>query len=523
MFSILNMNKASAHLAIKIESPNGDSIELTIGPMICKRNKEELAPEHQFTLINAYLDYKGREFKQLLYMAILDAEYAVEEASFCKGLSNPPTRQIYRVLDMFDMADVEHFVKNIYRITPPSILKPAFDQQIESDGLGTRVQTYIQQDYYELAALTIPIKAIIGLLGQYAIRKDSSLSAVHKEYALFNIIENHPIMQYPATQKIKAWAGILIKSNLATGDAVSVTVIEKQLPSSELSSYILAVVMIQKLSIAAIITDDRERNIITRIYNYIVNKLKVKGGSNTKIRDKKPLSDTDSANGDKESVVEAYRIISNITSGTEVELNWYTGNLDLLVCDYRGHVNKALLAEVHNRNQCFKVIPVSREQVTIAGMLFKDMLDPRSLDYINIDGIINILSLGFVVLWEMGHKEVAMLLTAKPVYEEADVVDINITPNVRLDPELKAKLAIHYPYEKQLNRDKTASVIEASITKLTYNTFRHKRLPNAPSHCIAELYGDGPVKVLQPAFKNHLARLIIDIEERRNARTSNEA
>ncbi len=521
MFSLLNINRPNAHLAIRIESPNGDSTELTIGPMISKRNRDELIPERQFELMNAYLDYKGKEFKQLLWMVILEAEYAVEETSFHKGLSNPPKTAIYKILDMFDMDDILYFVKDVYRVTPPEILKATFDQQIESDGLGTRIQTYIQQDYYELAALSIPIKAIVGLLGQYAIRKGSSIANIHKEYVLFSIFSEHPIINHPAVVKLRDWAGVLIKLTIQSTDIESITVIEKQIPSSELPNYILAVVLIQKLSIASIVTDDKVRNVITRVYNYIINKLKTKGGASSRIRDKKPLSDTDSSGGDKESVVESYRVVSNITMGTEEELNWYTGDMNRLIRDTGGSVNTALLEDIVAHNQCFRTIPIAREQVVIAGYVFKSILDPRSLDYINIDGIINIISLGFVLLWERGHREMALILNAKPLVSSSEDIDINVSPNIRLEPDLKTNLVKHYPYEKQLNKTKTVSVAEMAITELTYRVFRIKWLPNIPEQCKVELFGNNPPRPLTPQFKNHLARMIIDIEERQNEAASN--
>jgi len=511
MFSLLNINKINTHLAIGITNA-GETIEFTIGPLISKRNKEELIAERQFELMNAYLDYKGNDYKSTLYQIIVEASYAVEETIFTKGLTNPPTAALYRVIDYFDLEDIKYFIKSIYGVKAPENLRDNFDPQIESDGLGTRIQTYLKDDYYDLAALTIPIKAVIGLLGQYAIRKDKSIALMHREYVLCGLLSNHPIMKHPAIIKLLEWSKVLIDLNIQDSDTESITVIEKQIPSSELPRYLLYVVIIQKLSIAAIVTDNRERNVITRIYNYIINKLKTKGGASTKIRDKRPLPDADSASGDKESIVESYRIVSNITIGTETEFNWYMNNLEYIIRDIGYPVDKTLLNEVIKKNQCFKTVPISRDQVAVASYLFKDIIDPRSFDYIGIDGIINMISAAFTVYWMTNHKEMAMFITSRQVRATHDVIDINITPNIRIDPVIKKQLAEVYPYNKQLSNNRTESVIEAAITELTYSVFKHKWLPNAPESCIKEHFGDGVVKVLTSNFKNNLGRLILDLE-----------
>jgi len=513
MFSLLNVNKVNSRLSVMITPPNGEPLTLALGPMISRRNKEELIPERQYELINAYLDYKGNDFKSMLYQTILEGSYAVEETLYNRGLTNPPIKAIEDVINMFDMHDVKHFIKDIYRVVAPDNLLDSFDPRIESDGLGTRVQTYLKDDYYDLVSITIPIKAVVGLLVKYGDCKDSSIAAIHKEYVLCGLLANHPIMNYPSILKLTEWCKVLIDLNIQNTDTEAVTVIEKQLPTSELPRYLLYTVIIQKLSIAAVVTDNRSRNVITRTYNYIINKLKTKANSGKRITSKEPMSDVDSTNGDKESVIEAYRIVSNITMGTEVEFNWYTEHLNFLCRDLPYEVDHNLLALAIKKNQCFRKMPVAREQVILASYLFKSIIDPRALDYIGIDGIINILSVAFTVYWTHGHKEIAMFINSKQVRSASDVVDINVTPNIRIDPVLKDKLNELFPYHKILGKNKVESVIGESITMLTYNIFRHKWIPNSPEECLESYFGNNVSKVLDNNFKNKLGELIVFLEE----------
>lgn len=517
MFEMLNLYKANAKLVVRIASPAGATLEMCIGTIIPRVDAAELAPDVQYVLLNAYLDYKGDEFKTELYARLATAEVAVEETVFEAGISNAPVRPIGNVLDMFDMDDVLYFVRDIFKVTPPPNLKETFDPRIESDGLGTRIQTYIQSDYYELAAFTLPIKAVIGLLGQYLLR-NTRISQVHREYVLFRLIAEHPIATHPAAIKIREWATILMSDVTKKEDLAAITVIEKQMPIAELPNYLLAVVVIKKVSISAIIKDTKERNLITRVYNYIITKLKVKAGSNNRITSKQPLMDVDSASGDKESIMESYRMVTEITAGIEVELNWYTENMEVLIRDIHEDINLAMLEDVLALNQCFRSVPVTSEQIIILGYIYKPILDPRSFDYIGIDGVINLLSLAFVILWQRGHREIAMMLTAKAVDNTDNCIAVNITPNIRLDSGYRAGLKKWFPYEKQVNKTTTVSLVEESITALTNGVFKYKWLPNATPECLTTMYGDTPPVLLPAEFKNYLAKLIIDIEERNNAK-----
>jgi len=518
MFTLVN-TYARRPLEIQVTSPDGsEPISLSLSGLISKRNKEELDPENQCTLLNSYVDYQGESYKIALYKRILDAVYKIEESCYTKGLSNPPTPYIMAVLDMFDMADIENYITNIYRLPPPPNLKPSFDSQIEADGLGTRVQTFIHKDYMELASLTLPIKVITGLLNMYAIRKAGCMAQGQKEYILYELIANHPIMGYPATNKLRDWAAALINANLGTKDAAAVTVIEKHIPFDELPNYMLAIVLLQKLSIAPIITDTRERSIVNRIYNYMFNKIRGSSPSGSRITDKAPSTDPDSGGSDKESIFEAYRMVTDLTMGIEEEFNWYVSNMGYLIRDMsfiipETNFNMALLEEFLESASCFKTIPVSDPQIFLIGYMFKKILDPRAIDHLDINSVINMLALGATIAWERGHKNIAVLLCSKAIPNNDDDLEINATPNVRWSVPLKNRLKELYPYEKQLNPHKTESVIEDSITEITSQVFRRRWIPNAPENCIAEIWGTKAPRLLDPGFKDMLAKYIIDIEE----------
>ena len=54
---------------VVIVNPENDQqkIDFSVSSIVSRRNKEELAPEHQYDVLNAFLNYKGMEFKIELY------------------------------------------------------------------------------------------------------------------------------------------------------------------------------------------------------------------------------------------------------------------------------------------------------------------------------------------------------------------------------------------------------------------------------------------------------------------------
>jgi len=516
MYKLLNINSNKLPLISEVTPLSGESIHFNIGSIINKRSKDELDELSQYDTLNKYCNYKGLEFKNTLYSKYIAAARVITGIVFKEATLQDLIDILHSVIDMFDTADVEYFLTDVLKIAIPDNLQEVFNDRIESDGLGTRVQTYLKSDYIQLATLTVIMKAVLPIAGDYAKSKESEISNGHKEYILYSLISGHPINDYPAAIKLKAWIDILIALCLPDKDTLSIIIIEKQIPESEINSFIYSMVMVQKVAIASIVNDDRNRNVITRIYNYIINKLKVKGSPSSKIRDKKPLADTDSNTGDKESMIESYRIVTDLTPGAEVELNWVCSDLSLLSVGIKLPYDKVVLSDAVKFNQSFREWEISNEQIVLLGYIFKRIIDPRSIYYLNIDGIINLLSLGFAILRNLGYPELAVLLTSKSIIESGEVTAINTAAtSIRFDPAVKEKLNALYPYEKQINATKTVNLAETAISQLVNSMFKRVWRHTCDSKYITELGGDpNSYQVLPNDIKTMIALAIIDLEEK---------
>jgi hypothetical protein len=318
MFKIINLNSRSS-TAVRV-SYKGKDIDFTIGTIISKRNKDELDGK-QFTLLNEYLNYKGEEFKAELFQRLVNADDEIIMSINQADLHPLPYQIIHPILDMFDLMDIFNYIKNVYRIKAPSNLMEEFDPQIEQDGRGTRIQTYLKDDYYELAALSMIVKVTIGPLCHFAYIKSSEINTIHKEYILFHFFKNHHLFWTAPMTKLLGLVEKLVELPTAGPEAESVRILEKQIAKEDMNIFILAIVVIQRISIAPIVDDNENRNIITKVYNYINNKLKSSGDVSKSVRNKTPLTDTESGGGDKESIIESYRIMTDVPKGESFLLN----------------------------------------------------------------------------------------------------------------------------------------------------------------------------------------------------------
>lgn len=518
MFRINNLNNKNA---TTVEVALGDRIVcFTIGNLISKRNKEILDNSIQFTFLNSYLDYKGEEFKKGLFDILSTIEENIFDTITTQGIYPITYHLVEPILDWFDVNDVYEYTK-VYGIVPPPNLADEFDPLIEKDGRGTRVQTYIKKDYLELVALSTIIKVTLGPVAHYSMIKNEDLGST-KEYMLFHMYRKHKIMNYPAMIKLYGLTDKLLNLPSNTEELDQIRTLSRMLPKDEYIHYMVGLILIQKVAIAPIITDNEDKNIITSIYNYINNKSKISTNVNSSIRNKTALTDSESLSGEKESYVESYRTQVDITDGLKVEYNFLVERYDRVLKgmpEYmRKYIDMNVLKDALTFTMVYHRVPIERIQIKLLATIFKRSIPPQSLDYININGMINLLAVGFAYAWGIGCKHVALLLVSKTINTENEVMTYNSTVNrPRVNPELKEELDKLFPYRKYINETTSENEVENAINIMVSYITANKWICVADDKYIIDEFGDKTSsKLVSPDLKIKLTEFVIKNERVKN-------
>ena len=456
-----------APLTCRIHKPDkGDEVlDFDLSYLLNKRNKAALNQERQYELMNAYLDYMGMDFKILLYDRYKSIYNTISNSVFKPGTHNIPTEEIHAILDMFDIDHITEYLTNVYKLTPPPMLADVFDPLIESDDRGTRDQTYLKSDYIDLAAVTIAVKSVAGPIISYGGKKKDEILPHMKEYILFAPIHSHKIFNSRGMQKLLASATKVINSVTRSPETLAVTIIEKQLPLEDFPINMLGMIVLQKISTAVIVTDVDNDNLVLHIYNYTINRIKPVGDSAKSIRECKPIGNGE----DENSHLEADTTQQDIAAGTRVEYEYVTSDPVMMLRSLQfDNYDPEVLADALSFTKVLRYGSVTKVQLTLLAIMFRDHIDPRAIIYLTLDSILNMLAVGFTMLWECKHYQMALLLTSKVVVESEDAMSINTTVNKeRVPDEYKALLEEAFPYERSINASKTSNVALECINEIS--------------------------------------------------------
>lgn len=514
------------------------TLEFDISTIISNRNKKNLIPSFQFKLLNDYLNYKGEGFKDAIFKELTNTFNTVITTASYQTLEPIPYKMVYGLLDLLDLEDIVVYLKTVVKLNPYWLVEE-FNTQIEADDRGSRVQTYTQNDYVELAALTLIVKIIEGPLGFYALYKNSLIPKNKIEYTLLNFIRWHPIYKSSPMAKLYGFIQKPIELPLATADnnVGSIRIIEKQIPYEELAAYILSIILFRLIATSDIINDNKNSHIVTSLYTDVNVKLNTSSDTSNAIRSKTPAGTTD-GDMEKESVIEQYRLQSEFSIGQEEEMDWAASDFDndirLLKCNIVSKEamkinttsNDILLLDmdvVKKAREIFQhfLTPAIASKLTdyhfmIMGNIFKDIRSPNTLKYVSLQNIaLNQMVISYAYLWAMGYKELAVLLASvatKVTIDDQEVFN-NTSNKSRVPVELKDTLQTYCDVKSEVTNNKT-NILEYYINTLSNNMYTYKWVPMCGSDVLIEVYGEPTTKIVPANLKVLLSNFIIDQEKR---------
>ena len=448
-------------------------------------NRKNIAIENQTTLLNAYFEYKGKKWYTTFFNIMKDVHTEITFSTSSKVLINIDSLQT--LIDYIDMADIEHFLVNVYKIKPPKDLIKSFTDDMKAEGRWNEEQTYTITDYINLATETVRLKILVGPLCYYAYLNHNKLNKDLIEYVTVRLHLGTILEESPALTKVKNMVTKLI-------DAVDkqIVVIEKKLPEEELGKYVTYIAIIQRIATATIVEDTQEKNIIKYIYGYCNNKLINSGDISKMIRPKITVSNDDSSGGaESASVLESYKTVTKVTKGELIEPIWATETIDAILHNspdvIRESIDVTIVHKVHKTLiRFFDDAAISTFSTKICKLIFGNTINQRSIETEMLENMVSMLAIGDVYIKSKGYPNIAELLISK----EMEFTEISYKPRDKKEKILFSKL-------NKIYFDKGEKYIDGLVELLSTSNWVS---PN------------GPVEI-DKEIVNNLAKLYIEQEE----------
>lgn len=420
-------------------------------------NRKNITIENQTTLINSYFEYKGKDWYNKFFNILKDVHAEITFSTSSKTLVN--IESLTSLMNFIDMADIENFLVNIYKIKPPKNLITSFTEDMKAEGRWNEEQTYTVGDYINLATETIRLKILVGPLCYYAYLNHNKLNKDLVEYTIVRLHLNTILDESPALTKVKNMVTKLI-------DTVDkqIVVIEKKLPEEELGKFVTYIAIVQRIATATIVDDTEDKNIIKYIYGYCNNKLINSGDISKMIRPKITVSNDDASGGaESASVLESYKTVTTVTKGELIMPIWATETVESILHNSPDVIRESIdIVNVYKQlkilNRFFDDAAISPFTSRLCKLLFGNTINQRSIETLKLENMVNMLAIGYEYLKSKGYHNIAELFVSK----EMEFTEISYKVRDKKDKLLVGKLNKIYFGEGEKCIDSLIEILSTS-------------------------------------------------------------
>ena len=249
----------------------------------------------------------------------------------------------------------------------------------------------------------------------------------------------------------------------------------------QMNNYLLSCVVVDRLFTANVLSDTDDKHIVNKIFGYVNMKLKPNGDVGKTIRDKEGFSSIDAGDGtgnDKESIVESHKIVSSDTVGSDVEYNHFMRDLNVVLhhlpvvldatVENKVTIPSALLIDCTVAAKDIKPEMIDDLHFIIMGVVFKKLINPNILRSLEFGIITGMMGMSAAYLMSLGFIPLGLMMLSKANRNNGEeVFTMSLTANrARLSLELKDKIKVVFPKEREINSETKVNVVEEAINEI---------------------------------------------------------
>lgn len=419
------------------------------------------------------------------------------------------------LLDLHDFDTLYHWLIFKSTITIPE----TFDKEyVESpDNAGSREQTYLRSDYMKLAALSLVLRVMVPVWGEYINATKEETGNDWKEYYAFKLISQAKLLNCDAFDKLR----IYIDYNIRNEEISPNKIVIGSISTEDFPIWLMALICVRKLCVGNIVGSDPRAHLVSFIFQYISQKTRgADSNGENKIKKKIHESKNENEPQNKLSRLESYKLKQNISMGEIVELEYSVK--DLKRCAYRlsPNMNDEILTSCFNSASILNTKKLSDAQINLLRWIFTPIISPNGIMYLSKEKIIECLAVAQAVLWTKNHQFLSLLITSFPV-KDNEIQVISTDRKDKINKDLVAELDRLYPYfklyggKKSTNKPTNQAIkaIDNLVEELSSNTW----VMTADDYFINTVFNKFNDRrlVIPYDIKNLLAQLVVELGNRR--------
>jgi len=450
---------------------------------------ESVDTTKMFNEINSYLATRPQQELDAI-MSVYERAHEVFQHQYELSALEKTLQKLTQELDSYlDLKAIRDWVVFHSKIGIPASVHETYADNDMQDYVD---RTYVRKDYLDLVAMTIALRPMVPIWGEYIAMNETVTGSNMKENVAFMLLYYTKLVVSEPMERLRRYVAATIansKENTVNAAAILTT-----LGSTSTPDWVTSLAVVRRLAIGEITITDDNSSIVTNIFQYIGNTLrsldrkfgKQFGG---KVTDKSDV--TPGRGGSDEQSVSAperYKVKQVVADGDIVALSVYTEDVHGMVARIDDTVPKELI------DQCLKCVSVleheaiRRHQVTLVQWVLKNALPAHSGDSLDKPAIMRAMAATQALLWHWQFFDLAALTTATPLPITGGYGFGSNDNKGRFPKEIVERFTEMYPHQRNGQGKQASSWRMNNAGAVAIDTFQELIAPHDwRLHCPQEL------------------------------------
>lgn len=401
--------------------------------------------------------------------------------------------KVAKLFEYHKQEDIYTWYRHHSNIGIPSGIPDAYN---EAEGRpGTRDQTYDRADYERLIVLSISIRCMIPVWGEFIVRTEGVIGNDRKEYWAMTLLRESNIEHSPAMARLRRYIDAMV-ARAPINFSVSLKVMSIQ----NFNDWMLGLVAVRRLTRGDLRVGNANTNLAAFIYGFLRMKLEGMAGALGEVKPKNPISST----GDGEnnlSDLEGFRIKQKVSSGDvaippeylRLSMNAVLDDQPLQVITlpvgYDPLTGEPVMVELkpfiqlisptqdishlvkqaERQTKYLNSEIINDPQLLLCGYLINDFISISSIPHLNKSDAQRLLAFCAATMWSYKQRDLACLILNQyrtPILQEKMARPADVRSRVNKDLTEQLKLIFPFVRPGRGGKPQDAGAVFAAIDSL---------------------------------------------------------
>ena len=328
-------------------------------------------------------------------------------------------------------------------------------------------KTYVIPEYRQLLAMVLVLRVMIPIWGEFLRREQQELGPWHVLTWAYSLISESNLAKSPAAKKLREYVENNIRADQQITFAAQIIGLGKELNPE----WLFASVLINRVCIGDISWKQDGSHLVANIYHFVNQQYRQPDGSSfgMSVREKR-FDGPDRNQEHSASRLESYRLMEDIPIGVIAVAEKYLSDYKAVAQHLYPAVDLNLVDAFMQTSQGLLSHPVANTPMLLLQWVLSPVISPRALRRTVKRIPILLLPVAQAVLWQEGHKDLAVLLSALPAqgdFENASHFHMDSISQDKLDA-----IEYNYPYDRIILNSKNKGKQINTVLQTINNTAR---------------------------------------------------